>query len=85
VLLISSFGLLVLGSEREQIDGAVKYGFLNLVATTLFLITTGYLYGIFGTLNMADIAAKAPGLQSVAPMVTLTALYVLAFSMKAAA
>lgn len=85
VLLISSFGLLVLGSEREQIDGAVKYGFLNLVATTLFLITTGYLYGIFGTLNMADIAAKAPGLQSVAPLVTLTALYILAFSMKAAA
>lgn len=85
VLLISSFGLLVLGSEREQIDGAVKYGFLNLVATTLFLITTGYLYGIFGTLNMADIAAKAPGLQSVAPLVTLTGLYILAFAMKAAA
>lgn len=85
VLLISSFGLLVLGGEREQIDGAVKYGFLNLVATTLFLITTGYLYGIFGTLNMADIAAKAPGLQAQAPLVTLTALYLLAFSMKAAA
>ncbi|WP_276118808.1 Na+/H+ antiporter subunit D [Pararhizobium qamdonense] len=85
VLLISSFGLLVLGSEREQIDGAVKYGFLNLVATTLFLITTGYLYGIFGTLNMADIAARAPALQMTAPLVTLTALYVLAFSMKAAA
>lgn len=85
VLLISSFGLLVLGSEREQIDGAVKYGFLNLVATTLFLITTGYLYGIFGTLNMADIARKAPGLQTAAPLVTLTALYILAFSMKAAA
>ncbi|MCV9997775.1 Na+/H+ antiporter subunit D [Pararhizobium sp. YC-54] len=85
VLLISSFGLLVLGSEREQIDGAVKYGFLNLVATTLFLITTGYLYGIFGTLNMADIARKAPGLQTLAPLVTLTALYILAFSMKAAA
>jgi multicomponent Na+:H+ antiporter subunit D len=85
VLLISSFGLIVLGSEREQIDGAVKYGFLNLVATTLFLITTGYLYGIFGTLNMADIAQKAPGLQMTAPLVTLTALYILAFAMKAAA
>jgi multicomponent Na+:H+ antiporter subunit D len=85
VLLISSFGLLVLGSEREQIDGAVKYGFLNLVATTLFLIATGYLYGIFGTLNMADIARKAPGLRDTAPLVTLTGLYILAFAMKAAA
>jgi len=85
VLLISSFGLLVLGSEREQIDGAVKYGFLNLVATTLFLIATGYLYGIFGTLNMADIARRAPGLRDTAPLVTLTGLYILAFAMKAAA
>ena len=32
----------------------MKYAFLNLVATTLFLIATGYLYGVFGTLNMAD-------------------------------
>ncbi|MCV9963427.1 Na+/H+ antiporter subunit D [Pararhizobium sp. BT-229] len=85
VLLISSFGLLVLGSERGQIDGAVKYGFLNLVATTLFLIATGYLYGIFGTLNMADIARKADGLQATAPLVTLIALFTFAFCMKAAA
>ena len=31
---------------------------LNLVATTLFLIAVGYLYAIFGTLNMADIARE---------------------------
>ncbi|HTO30867.1 MAG TPA: Na+/H+ antiporter subunit D [Pararhizobium sp.] len=85
VLLISSFGLLVLGSERGQIDGTVKYGFLNLVATTIFLIATGYLYGIFGTLNMADIARKAPELKETAPLATLTALYLFAFAMKAAA
>ncbi|MBR0556490.1 Na+/H+ antiporter subunit D [Ciceribacter sp. L1K23] len=85
VLLISSFGLLILGSEREQIDGAVKYAILNLIATTLFLITVGYLYAIFGTLNMADIARKAEGLRGTAPMMTLAALFVLAFGMKAAA
>ena len=85
VLLIASFGLLILGSERGQIDGATKYAFLNLVATTLFLIATGYLYGIFGTLNMADIAAKAPGITDKAPMITLVCLFILAFAMKAAA
>ncbi len=85
VLLISSFGLLILGSERGQIDGATKYAFLNLVATTLFLIATGYLYGIMGTLNMADIARKAPNLTDKAPMMTVVSLYVLAFGMKAAA
>jgi len=85
VLLISSFGLLILGSERGQIDGATKYAFLNLVATTLFLIATGYLYGIFGTLNMADIAIKAQTMENKAPLVTLTSLFVFAFAMKAAA
>ena len=85
VLLISSFGLLVLGSEREQIDGAMKYAVLNLIGTTLFLIAVGYLYAIFGTLNMADIALKAAGLRDTAPLMTLAALFLLAFAMKAAA
>eukprot|EP00913_Durusdinium_trenchii_P021374 g20087.t1 len=85
VLLISSFGMLILGSEPRQIEGALKYAVLNLIGTTLFLIAVGYLYAIFGTLNMADIARKAQALRDGAPMVTLTALFVLAFGMKAAA
>ncbi|MBO6719125.1 MAG: Na+/H+ antiporter subunit D [Rhizobiaceae bacterium] len=85
VFLIASFGLIILGSGQRQIDGATKYAILNLVATTLFLIATGYLYGIFGTLNMADIARKAPELRSTAPLMTLATLYLVAFGMKAAA
>lgn len=85
VLLIASFGLLILGSEPEQIDGAVKYAFLNLIGTTLFLITTGLVYGVFGSLNMADIARKLPGLEGSAPLYTIAVLYFLAFGMKAAA
>lgn len=63
----------------------MKYGFLNLVATTLFLVATGFLYAVFGTLNMADIARKADELRVNAPLMTLVGLYVLAFGMKAAA
>ncbi|EUB95307.1 NADH dehydrogenase (quinone) [Rhizobium sp. CF080] len=85
VLLIASFGLLILGSEPEQIDGALKYAILNLIGTTLFLIAVGILYAVFGTLNMADIARKAAGLRETAPLTTLTALFILAFAMKAAA
>ncbi|RFB97051.1 Na+/H+ antiporter subunit D [Rhizobium leguminosarum bv. trifolii] len=85
VLLISSFGLIILGSERQQIDGALKYAVLNLIATTLFLIGVGILYAVFGTLNMADIAARARDLRATAPLMTLTSLLLLAFAMKAAA
>ncbi|MEJ8473913.1 Na+/H+ antiporter subunit D [Roseibium algae] len=87
VLLISSYGLLVLGNDRLQLDGSVKYGILNLIGTNLFLIATGLLYGMFGTLNMADLAMKVAALESGAsgPLATIAALYFLAFAMKAAA
>jgi multicomponent Na+:H+ antiporter subunit D len=85
VLLISSFGLIVLGGEREQIDGAMKYGLLNLVGTTLFLIAVGYLYAIFGTLNMADITMKVAKRDGSLPLITLGTLFFAAFAMKAAA
>ncbi|ANM09750.1 MULTISPECIES: Na+/H+ antiporter subunit D [unclassified Rhizobium] len=85
VLLISSFGLIILGSERQQIDGALKYAVLNLIATTLFLIGVGILYAVFGTLNMADIAARSRDLRATAPLMTLASLFLLAFAMKAAA
>ncbi len=87
VLLIASYGLLVLGNDRMQLDGAVKYGVLNLIGTNFFLIATGLLYGIFGTLNMADIAIKVAALNEPASgtLATVAALYFLAFAMKAAA
>lgn len=85
VLLISSFGLIVLGGEREQIDGAMKYGLLNLVGTTLFLIAIGYLYATLGTLNMADIATKLATADGGLPVMTLGVLFFTAFAMKAAA
>ena len=40
VFVISSFVLMILGSERAQLDGAMKYAILNLVATTLFLMSS---------------------------------------------
>jgi multicomponent Na+:H+ antiporter subunit D len=87
VLLISSFGMLVLGGEKPQMDGALKYAYLNLIATTLFLISVAYLYGITGTLNMADIAIvmRSLGEDSAAPVYTVAVLFFLAFGMKAAA
>lgn len=85
VLLISSFGLIVLGSERAQLDGTIKYAFLNLVATMMFLTAIGYLYGVLGTLNMADILLKLRETPLEGPVVTIGVLFMLAFAMKAAA
>ena len=84
VMLISSFGLLVLGGRNIQLDGTVKYGFLNFIATTIFLLSLGLLYGALGTLNMADIISRAPT-ADVAVMASIAMLLLLAFGIKAAA
>lgn len=84
VMLIASFGLIVLGGRPAQLDGAVKYGFINFLATTFFLLALGLLYGVLGTLNMADILRVAPAANKAA-MAGIAALLLLAFGMKAAA
>lgn len=84
VMLIASFGLIVQGKSPQQLDGAVKYGFLNFLATTFFLLALGLLYGLLGTLNMADIIRVAP-LAHPGAMAGIGALLLLAFGMKAAA
>lgn len=85
VFVIASFGLVVLGGERVQLDGAVKYCFLNLIATALFLIATGYLYGTLGTLNMADLSLKIAERGTSGALSVIAVLYLVAFGMKAAA
>ncbi|MEM9782044.1 MAG: proton-conducting transporter membrane subunit, partial [Pseudomonadota bacterium] len=58
VMLIASFGLMVLGGTRAQIDGGVKYMALNLIATILFLAAIGMIHGIAGTLTMANLPGR---------------------------
>jgi multicomponent Na+:H+ antiporter subunit D len=84
VTLISSFGLIVLGGHREQIDGAIKYAFLNLIATTLLLIAIGLLYGLTGTLNMADLSGKVASLPQDSTLETVALLFLISLGMKAA-
>jgi len=84
VMLIASFGLIVQGNRPLQLDGAIKYGFLNFLATTFFLLALGLLYGLLGTLNMSDIMRVAPAANPAA-MAGVAALLMLAFGMKAAA
>ena len=84
VMLISSFGMLVLGGRRDQIDGGVKYVTLNLISTILFLSGIGLLYGITGTLNMADLALTVPQVENQGLVTLIAMLFMIAFGVKAA-
>jgi len=58
VLLAASYGLLLHGGGLARVRAGLHYISINLVASLLFLIGVAVLYGVTGTLNMADIAAK---------------------------
>ena len=85
VMLIASFALLVLGGERRQLDGAVKYVAINLVSTVLLLTAIGLLYGLTGTLNMADLHGKIRALGDQGLIGVVATLFLVAFGIKAAA
>ena len=56
ILLAASYGLLLHGSGQARVQSGLHYIAINLAASSLFLIGAAVLYGITGTLNMADIA-----------------------------
>jgi multicomponent Na+:H+ antiporter subunit D len=85
VLLIASFVLLVQGGERAQMEGAIKYVTLNLVASTIFLAAIGILYGKTGTLNFADLAHKLSQTPESVLIHSSAVLFLVAFGIKAAA
>src|SRR5690606_7455584 len=84
VIIISSFVLLTLGGRKPQLEGAVKYMAMNILASTFFLTGIGILYGITGTLNMADLSQKILLVENQA-IVNLTAMFFLiGFGIKSA-
>lgn len=85
VMLIASFALLILGGERAQMEGAVKYVTLNLLSSAIFLSAIGLLYGITGTLNMADIAVKLGAAEHTGMVDVIAVMFLIAFGIKAAA
>jgi multicomponent Na+:H+ antiporter subunit D len=84
VMLIASFVLLTLGGTRAQLEGAVKYVTLNLLSSAIFLAATGLLYGVSGTLNMADLARQLPQAAHPGLTTTIALLFLIAFGIKAA-
>ncbi|MCS7251563.1 MAG: Na+/H+ antiporter subunit D [Anaerolineae bacterium] len=84
VMLISSFVLMALGGERAQLEGAIKYVTLNLMSSALFLVAVGVLYGIAGTLNMADLSKTLRSTPHPDLAMAPAMLLLIAFGIKAA-
>ncbi len=83
VILIGSFVLMTLDSDRNRIEGATKYVALNLVSTLVFLLAIGLLYGATGALNLADLHTRASELP-VEYRLLIASLFMFGFAIKAA-
>ncbi len=85
VLLIASFGLLVIQGTRLQVDAGIKYAVLNLLATSMLLMAVGFLYGLTGTLNMADLSRSIAATDHKGLASALSLVFLVTFAAKAAA
>ncbi|QKT04505.1 Na+/H+ antiporter subunit D [Ectothiorhodospiraceae bacterium 2226] len=84
VMLIASFALLTLGGERAQMEGAIKYVTINLISSAILLTAIGLLYGLAGTLNMADLAVKLANTDQSGLVTVIGLLFMISFGIKAA-
>ena len=83
VMLVASFVLMALHRTSAQVEAAFKYVTINLIASSIFLTALGLLYGVTGTLNMADLARLGPATRTPGVDMVLAVLFVIAFSIKA--
>lgn len=84
VMLMASFVLLALGGERKQMAGALSYVSLNLIASATFLTALGLMYGLVGSLNMADVAMRLPDAGNPGLVGAICVFLMIAFGVKAA-
>jgi multicomponent K+:H+ antiporter subunit D len=62
ILLAASYGLALHGAGSARVRAALHYIVINLAASLLFLIGVSLIYGVAGTLNMADLALRIPAI-----------------------
>lgn len=61
---MASYVLLLHGQGRPRFQLGVHYVTINLLASALFLIGLGMIYGSVGSLNMADVSRLVPTLDN---------------------
>lgn len=85
VMLAASYGLALHGSGSARVLAGMHYIVINLAASLLFLIGVSLIYGVTGTLNMADLAVRIAAIpvEDRAPLEAGAGILGLAFLVKA--
>lgn len=85
LLLICCFVLISFGGTKAQLEGSIKYVTINIVASSILLMGIGVVYGLMGTLNLAELAQLARLSNSDHNLLGMASMFFLvAFGIKAA-
>ncbi|ODS84209.1 MAG: Na+/H+ antiporter subunit D [Cytophagaceae bacterium SCN 52-12] len=84
IVIISSFVLMTLAGKKPQMEGAIKYVAMNMLASTVFLTAIAILYGLTGTLNMADLSLKVAQIEKKELVSVTSLLFFVGFGIKSA-
>lgn len=84
VLLMASYGLIVLGGDKRQLRESIKYVLINLFSSVVFVTAISFLYSVVGTVNMAQIAERVQEVNQGGILTTIGILLFFVFATKAA-
>src|SRR5690625_2987559 len=84
VLLMASYGLIVLGGNKVQLRESLKYVLINLFSSVVFVTTVAFIYAVVGTVNMPHIAERAPAVEQQGILTTIAIALFFVFATKAA-
>jgi multicomponent Na+:H+ antiporter subunit D len=84
IIIISSFVLLSLGGQKAQLEASVKYFTLNILASTIFLTGIAIVYGLTGSLNLADISLKMAAVEDKTIVRIAAIIFLVGFGIKSA-
>lgn len=83
IMLLSSFVMIVLGGKPGQLRETFKYVVINILSSVLFLAALAMLYGVLGTLNMADAAMKVAEVENQGIITLIGMMFFIVFGLKA--
>lgn len=84
IMLMASYVLSVIGCSHGQLRESFKYLILNMISSTIFVIALAMLYGMMGTLNMADLAQKISTIEDQSLITVCAMIFFVVFGLKGA-
>lgn len=81
---LASYALIAIGRDRRALWSSYQYLIMGTIGATFILISIGLMYMMTGTLNMADLASRLPGVADSRTIYAAYAFFVVGVCLKLA-